>query len=137
MKIDSIQNGVVIDHIPAGRAMKLYELLKLDELDAEVIIIKNASSGKFGKKDIIIIAAETALKLDVIGYVAPEATVSTIKNAATIEKRSMSLPEKLTNVIKCKNPSCITSCEQELDSVFKLTDRGNRIYRCIYCEARA
>lgn len=137
MKIDSIQNGVVIDHITAGRAMKLYELLRLDELDASVAIIKNASSKKSTKKDIIKIDANIELNLDVIGYVDPQATVNIIKNGVLVEKKSMCLPETLTNVIKCKNPRCITSCEQELDNIFRLTDREHNVYRCIYCEAKA
>lgn len=137
MKIDSIQNGVVIDHITAGRAMKLYELLRLDELDASVAIIKNASSKKSTKKDIIKIDADIELNLDVIGYVDPQATVNIIKNGVLVEKKSMCLPETLTNVIKCKNPRCITSCEQELDNIFRLTDREHNVYRCIYCEAKA
>lgn len=137
MKIDSIQNGVVIDHITAGRAMKLYELLGLDELDASVAIIKNASSKKTTKKDIIKIDADIELNLDVIGYVDPQATVNIIKNGVLVEKKSMCLPETLTNVIKCKNPRCITSCEQELDNIFRLTDREHSVYRCIYCEAKA
>ncbi len=137
MKIDSIQNGVVIDHITAGRAMKLYELLRLDELDASVAIIKNASSKKTTKKDIIKIDADIELNLDVIGYVDPQATVNIIKNGVLVEKKSMCLPETLTNVIKCKNPRCITSCEQELDNIFRLTDREHNVYRCIYCEAKA
>ncbi len=137
MKIDSIQNGVVIDHITAGRAMKLYELLRLDELDASVAIIKNASSKKTTKKDIIKIDADIELNLDVIGYVDPQATVNIIKNGVLVEKKLMCLPETLTNVIRCKNPRCITSCEQELDNIFRLTDREHKVYRCIYCEAKA
>ncbi len=136
MNIDPIQNGVVIDHITPGRAMKLYELLKLDELEASVAIIKNASSKKTGKKDIIKIDADIELNLDVIGYVDPQATVNRIRDGKRTEKRSMCLPETLTNVIKCKNPRCITSCEQELAHIFRLTDRENKIYRCLYCETK-
>lgn len=136
MNIDPIQNGVVIDHITPGRAMKLYELLKLDELEASVAIIKNASSKKTGKKDIIKIDADIEPNLDVIGYVDPQATVNRIRDGKRTEKRSMCLPETLTNVIKCKNPRCITSCEQELAHIFRLTDRENKIYRCLYCETK-
>jgi aspartate carbamoyltransferase regulatory subunit len=137
MNIDSIQNGVVIDHISAGSGMKLYELLGLDKLDCSVAIIKNASSHKKGKKDIIKIDTEFPLNLDIVGYVDPEATVNIIKDGKLVEKRELSIPEKLVNVIKCKNPRCITSTEQELDHVFRLVDKEEKIYRCIYCEARA
>ena len=137
MKIDSIQNGVVIDHITAGYGMRLYELLNLASLDVSVAIIKNVASKKMGKTDIIKIDADIELNLDVIGFVDPEATVNIIKNGMLLEKKSIDMPETLTNVIKCKNPRCITSCEQELDNIFKLTDKKNKVYRCIYCETKA
>lgn len=137
MNVDSIKNGVVIDHITAGCGMKLYELLELDSLDVSVAIIKNVSSKKMGKKDIIKIDADIKVNLDVIGYVDPDATVNIIKDGVLIEKKVISLPQTLTNVIKCKNPRCITTCEQELDHVFKLTDKENKVYRCIYCETKA
>lgn len=137
MNIDSIQNGVVIDHIKAGCGMKLYDLLNLDELDVSVAIIKNVTSKKMGKKDIIKIDADIELDFDVIGYVDPDATVNIIKNGALTDKKSIGLPQTLTNVIKCKNPRCITSCEQELDHVFKLTDKNSKTYRCVYCETKA
>lgn len=137
MNIDAIENGIVIDHITAGKAMKLYSLLKLDELDAQVAIIKNASSRKMGKKDIIKIDAEIEVNLDAIGYVDPSATVSIIRNGKLDTKHNLDLPEKLVNVIMCRNPRCITSTEQELDHVFRLTDAGNKVYRCIYCESNA
>ena len=137
MNIDSIQNGVVIDHITAGLGMKLYELLDLDSLDASIALIKNVVSKKMGKKDIIKIDADIELNLDVIGYVDPDATINVIKDGNLVEKRSIEMPETLTNVIKCKNPRCITSCEQELDNIFKLTDKEEKVYRCIYCETKA
>ena len=137
MNIDSIQNGVVIDHITAGRGMKLYDLLGLDKLDCSVAIIKNVNSGKMGKKDIIKIDADIPVNLDVIGYVDPGATVNIIHGCELTEKRTIEMPETLTNVIKCKNPRCITSVEQELDHVFKLTDKAEKVYRCIYCETKA
>ena len=137
MNIDSIQNGVVIDHITAGRGMKLYDLLGLDKLDCSVAIIKNVNSGKMGKKDIIKIDADIPVNLDVIGYVDPGATVNIIHGGELTEKRTIEMPETLTNVIKCKNPRCITSVEQELDHVFKLTDKAEKVYRCIYCETKA
>ena len=137
MNIDSIQNGVVIDHITAGQGMKLYHLLKLDETDLSVAIIRNVVSRKMGKKDIIKIDAEFPVNLDIIAYVDPGATVNIIRNGALVEKRQMELPEMLTDVLTCKNPRCITSTEQELKHVFRLTDRENKVYRCIYCETKA
>lgn len=137
MNIDSIQNGVVIDHIEAGCGMKLYKLLKLDELDVSVALIKNVQSKKMGKKDIIKIDADMDVNLDVIGYVDPSATVNVIKDGVLAEKLSIDMPETLVNVIKCKNPRCISSCEQELDQIFKLADKSTKEYRCIYCETKA
>lgn len=137
MNIDSIKNGIVIDHIPAGSGMKLYELLRLGKLDCPVAIIKNAASSAMGKKDIIKIDADIPVNLDIIGYVAPNVTINIIRDGTLCEKRAISLPTTLKNVIKCKNPRCITSTEQEIDHVFKLEDAKNRIYRCIYCETKA
>ena len=137
MNIDSITNGYVIDHITAGRGMMLYKLLGLDKAECSVAIIKNVSSGKMGKKDIIKVDANIPLSFDVIGYVDNGATVNIIKDGKLIEKKSIGMPETLTNVIKCKNPRCITSVEQELDHIFKLTDKEEKIYRCIYCETKA
>ena len=137
MNIDAIQNGIVIDHIPAGAGMELYKLLGLDTLDCSVAIIKNAHSNKAGKKDIIKIDAEIPVNLDLIGYLAPHAKINFIRDGILIEKRDATLPKTLTNVIKCKNPRCITSTEQELDQIFRLTDPEKRLYRCIYCEAKA
>ena len=137
MNIDSIQNGIVIDHITAGRGMRLYELLGLDSLDCSVAIIKNVTSKKMGKKDIIKIDADVDINMDVIGFVDPQATVNIIKNGERADKRCIDMPLELTNVIRCMNPRCITTTEQELDHVFRLTDRENKIYRCIYCETKA
>ena len=137
MNVDSIQNGIVIDHISAGKGMMLYDLLGLDQLDASIAIIKNVNSKKLGKKDIIKIDAGIPVDLDLIGYVDPDATVNIIKNGILIEKRSPELPEVLVDVIKCKNPRCITSVEQELKHIFRLTDKEHHVYRCIYCETQA
>lgn len=137
MNIDSIQNGIVIDHITAGKGMKLYELLGLDSLDCSVAIIKNVVSRKMGKKDIIKVDADIPVSIDVIGYIDPGATVNIIKNGALTDKLSIQIPAILTNVIKCKNPRCITTTEQELDHVFRLTDKENKTYRCVYCETKA
>ncbi|MBR4548936.1 MAG: aspartate carbamoyltransferase regulatory subunit [Oscillospiraceae bacterium] len=137
MNIDSIQNGIVIDHISAGRGMKLYELLGLEKLDCSVAIIKNVHSEKMGKKDIIKIDAEIPVNLDVIGYVDPGVSVNFIRDGVLVEKRRIDMPQRLTNVLFCKNPRCICAVEQELDHVFLLTDRKNKIYRCLYCETKA
>ncbi len=137
MKIDSIVNGIVIDHITAGRGMELYRLLGLDKLDCSVAIIKNVHSNKMGKKDIIKIDSDIPLNMDVLGYVDPGVTVDIIKDEKLVDKKSISLPREITNVIFCKNPRCITSTEQELPHVFRLTDTENRVYRCMYCETKA
>ena len=137
MNIDSITNGIVIDHITAGRSMKLYGLLGIDCLDCSVAIIKNAVSSKMGKKDIIKIDADIPVDLDLIGYVDPKITVNIIKDGKLVEKKRIAVPEKLKNVIKCKNPRCITSTEQDIEHIFKLADKQNGTYRCIYCDTKA
>lgn len=137
MNVDSITNGVVIDHITAGKSMRLYELLGLESLECPVAMIKNVTSGRMGKKDIIKIDAAIDIDLDVIGYVDPAATVNIIKDGVLVEKKSIEMPRMLVDVIKCKNPRCITSTEQELKHLFRLTDRENKIYRCVYCETKA
>lgn len=137
MNIDSIQNGVVIDHITAGSGMRLYHLLGLEATDLSVAIIRNVTSRKMGKKDIIKIDADIDVNLDVIGYVDPGATVNIIRGGELVEKKAIEMPETLTDVIKCKNPRCITGTEQELKHVFRLTDREKKEYRCIYCETKA
>lgn len=137
MKIDSIQNGIVIDHITAGRAMDLYELLGLKNVECSVAMLMNVTSSKMGKKDIIKLDADIPVDLDAIGYVDPGATVNYIKNGVLDHKQSIRMPKMLKNVIKCKNPRCITTIEQELDQIFKLTDEEHKVYRCLYCETQA
>ena len=137
MIIGSIKNGMVIDHITAGGGAKLYDLLGLDGLDCSIALIRNVASKKMGRKDIIKIDASIPVNLDVIGYVDPDATVNIIRDGKLVEKKSIPMPEQLVNVIKCKNPRCITSCEQELDHIVRLTDRDRKVYRCIYCETKA
>lgn len=137
MKIDDIKNGIVIDHISAGKAMDIYHFLNLEGLDCSVAIIMNVQSRKMGKKDIIKIDDELDVDLNVLGYIDPDVTINIIKNGALTEKRRTELPDRIENVIKCKNPRCITSDEPELPQIFKLTERENRVYRCIYCESRA
>ena len=137
MVIDTIKNGIVIDHIGAGKAMELYQILGLDQLDCTVAILKNVPSKKNGRKDIIKIDSVLDLDWDVLGYVDPNITVNIIREGQQVEKRKLKLPEKLVDVIRCKNPRCITSVEQELQQVFLLTDPEERVYRCRYCEAEA
>ena len=137
MNIDSIHNGYVLDHIQAGASMEIYRLLNLEALDCSVALIKNAPSGKMGKKDIIKIDRVLDVDLDALGYIDPDITINVIVDGALAQKRHPELPETITNIIKCKNPRCITTTEQELAQVFKLTDREKRVYRCLYCEGQA
>ena len=137
MRIDAIKNGLVIDHIEAGKAMEIVGLLKLDMLECPIAIIKNAPSKRLGKKDIIKIDADIELNTDILGYIDPNITVNVIKDGEIVEKKHVELPEMLKDVISCKNPRCISSCEQELPQIFKLTDKENRVYRCLYCETKA
>ncbi len=136
MNIDSIKNGIVIDHITAGKSFLIYSLLGLDKLGTTVALIKNAASKKSGKKDIIKVDGDFYPDTDILGFVDPGATVNIIKDSVIVEKKTLTLPEKLVGVIKCKNPRCITSTEQELPDIFKLTDRSSATYRCIYCESK-
>ena len=137
MTVDEIKNGIVLDHITAGHGMKLYKLLGLDNLECSVALIKNAPSRKMGKKDIIKIDADIELNTEIIGYVDPDTTVNIIKDGKNVEKKTIELPQRLTNVLTCKNPRCISATEQELPQVFTLADKENRVYRCLYCEAKA
>lgn len=137
MIINPITDGIVLDHIKAGKAMELYHILGLDELECAVAIIKNANSAKMGKKDIIKIDQVIDLNLDVLGYLDPGITVNIIRDGKRIKHGRLELPEQVEGVITCKNPRCITTIEQELPQVFRLTDRENGVYRCIYCEAKA
>ena len=137
MNIDSVRNGVVIDHITAGNGARLYELLGLDCLTCTVAFIRNVPSKKMGRKDIIKVDGDVSLNLDVIGYVDPAATVNIIRDGELVEKRTIEMPLQLVNVIKCKNPRCITTTEQELAHIVRLTDREKKVYRCIYCETKA
>ena len=136
MNIDSIVNGIVIDHITAGKGMEIYNLLNLGKLPCMVALINNATSEKMGRKDIIKIDAAIELDTDALGFVDPGVTVSIIADGKTVEKKKLDLPLELEGVLHCKNPRCITSTEQELAPVFKLTDRAKREYRCIYCESK-
>lgn len=136
MNIDGINNGLVIDHIEAGKGMELYNALHLGDLECSVALIKNVTSKKMGRKDIIKVDEVIDVDLDVLGFIDPDITVNTIQNNEIVSKAHIELPKQVKNIIKCKNPRCITSTEQELPHIFKLTDPDKRIYRCIYCETK-
>ncbi len=136
LNIGGLNEGVVIDHIKAGGAMEIYNYLGLEKLDCSVAIIKNARSNKMGKKDIIKIEGPITVNLDILGVLDSSITINVIRDNEIVEKRTLALPEMVTNVIKCKNPRCMTSIEQELPHRFKLTDKENRVYRCLYCEQK-
>ena len=134
MNIDSIHNGVVLDHIQAGKSMEIYKYLHLDQLDCSVAIIKNVRSGRMGKKDIIKIDSPMEVDLDVLGYIDSNITINIIRSGELVEKKHVELPEKLVNIIRCKNPRCITVAEPQLDSIFLLSNADNHTYRCAYCD---
>lgn len=134
LNIGVITDGIVIDHIKAGRAMDIYTYLNLEKLDCSVAIIKNAKSNQMGKKDIIKIDGFLDINLDILGVMDRNITVNIIRNGNIVEKRNLNLPKEVTDIIKCKNPRCITSVEQEIPHSFKLTDEVKGIYRCVYCE---
>ena len=137
LNVGAITEGFVLDHIKAGNSMRIYHDLQLDKLDCTVAIIKNAKSNKMGKKDIIKVECPIEmLDLDILGFIDNNITVNIIKDEKIVEKKVLKLPERVTNVIKCKNPRCITSIEQGLDHVFVLTDPEKEIYRCMYCEQK-
>lgn len=137
MNIDAIRNGIVIDHITAGKAMQVYNMLNLDKLDCQVTIIRNAASTRTGTKDIIKIASDKDLDLGVLSFVCPTATINVIRDGRVLEKRNVELPEKIVDILKCKNPRCITTTEQEIHHVFVLTDAEKGEYRCMYCDTKA
>jgi aspartate carbamoyltransferase regulatory subunit len=134
LNIDSIKDGIVIDHIQAKKGLDIYNALKLGELDCSVAIITNAKSNKMGRKDIIKIDKNIDLDLNILGYIDPNITINIIENDERVDKYHVELPKEITNIIKCKNPRCITSIEQELKHIFILTDKEKRTYRCKYCE---
>lgn len=137
LNISGLQEGIVLDHIPAGKSMEIYKHLGLERLDCQVAIIKNARSQKMGRKDIIKIEGGLdKVDLDVLGFIEDKITVNIIRDNEIVEKKALKLPKKIKNIIRCKNPRCITSIEQELPHVFVLTDEANKIYRCMYCEEK-
>lgn len=137
MIIGQLRDGYVLDHITAGRGMEIYKLLGLGELDCSVAMIKNADSVKMGLKDIIKIGRLVELDFAALAYVDPGITVDIIRDGQRVEKKRLSLPEKLTGVIRCRNPRCITSTEQGIVHEFRLTDRVKKVYRCVYCDSMA
>ena len=137
MRIGHIENGIVLDHITPGNAMNIYNVLGLGKLDCAVALIKNADSPKMGTKDIIKISTNLDIDLDILGYLDPGITVNIIKDGVLAEKRNLTLPAQIKDVIRCKNPRCITSVEPGINQVFKLTDKNSRVYRCIYCESES
>ena len=134
LNIDSVEKGLVIDHIQAGKAMEIYHYLNLDKMDCSVAIIKNAKSKKLGKKDIIKVENNINMDLKVLGFIDPNITINVIDKSVIIDKINLQLPQEIENVVKCKNPRCITSIEQEVTHKFKLTDKEKKIYRCVYCD---
>ena len=137
LNVGALREGYVLDHIKAGKAMTIYHDLKLDKLDCTVAIIKNARSNKMGRKDIIKIEGPMEnIDLDILGYIDHNITVNVIRNNKIVEKKALNLPKKITNVIRCKNPRCITSIEQELPHIFYLADEKTETYRCMYCEEK-
>ena len=137
LNVGAIEEGFVLDHIKAGKSMTIYHDLKLDKLDCCVAIIKNARSNKMGKTDIIKVECPVdMMNLDTLGFIDHNITVNVISGGEIIEKKELKLPKKIVNVIQCRNPRCITSIEQELDQIFLLTDPGNEVYRCMYCEEK-
>lgn len=137
LKIDSIERGVVLDHIKAGKGMEIYHYLNLDKLDCPIAIIKNVKSNRLGKKDIIKIEDNIDTDLEMLGFIDNNITVNIIENGEIVQKKKITLPAQIKNILKCKNPRCITSIEQEIPHIFKLTDMDKGIYRCIYCEQEA
>ncbi len=135
MNIDGVKNGIVLDHIKAGKSMMVYELLGLDRLDSCVAVIQNAESDKYGKKDIIKIDDRIDIDLDILGYIDSNITVNLVKDGSLEQKLHLELPKTIKNVIRCKNPRCITTTEQEIVHTFRLVDAEKKAYRCIYCDA--
>ena len=137
LNVGQLNEGVVLDHIQAGKSMQIYRYLKLDQMDCCVAIIKNAHSNKMGKKDIIKVECPIdELNLDALGFIDHRITVNIIHDGHIVEKKELSLPQRLVNIVRCRNPRCITSVEQEIDHIFFLADEKKEVYRCLYCEER-
>ena len=137
LTVSSISEGFFLDHIEAGKSMEIYKYMNLDKLDCCVAIIKNAKSEKMGKNDIMKNECPIdIIDLDILGFIDHNITINIIQHDVVVEKKRLTLPKEIRNVIRCKNPRCITSIEQELDHVFVLTDEEKEIYRCKYCEEK-
>lgn len=134
LNIDSVERGIVIDHIQAGKGMEVYKYLNLDKLESSVAIIKNAKSNKMGKKDIIKVENEINIDMTALGFIDPNITINIIENDKIARKINLQLPEEVTNIVKCKNPRCISTIEQEIPHIFKLTNKEEKTYRCVYCD---
>lgn len=132
--VDSIENGIVIDHISPSKSKAIYEYLDLDNLDCQIALIKNVKSNRTFKKDIIKIESEMEIDTEALSFIDSKITINIIKHGKIVEKKKLELPKEISNVVKCKNPRCITSIEQEIVHIFRLTDEENQTYRCIYCE---
>ena len=137
MRVDSMKDGMVIDHIACGKAMDIYSMLSLDKLDCAIALLQSVPSKKMGKKDIIKIDRILDINFDALGFISPNITIDIIRGGEVVEKKHIELPEKLTDILVCKNPRCITSVEQDIHHVFRLTDKEKGIYRCIYCDTKA
>ena len=137
MKIDAIKNGIVIDHIDAGCGMQIYQMLGMDKLSCPVALLRNVPSKKLGHKDIIKVDGELDIDLDILGYFSPNVTVNFIRDGKLVDKRHIDLPMRITDLLRCKNPRCITTTEQDIHHIFRLADPDKRTYRCIYCDAKA
>ena len=137
MRVDSMKDGMVIDHIACGKAMDIYSMLSLDKLDCAVALLQSVPSKKMGKKDIIKIDRILDINFDALGFISPNITIDIVRGGEVVEKKHIELPEKLTDILVCKNPRCITSVEQDIHHVFRLTDKEKGTYRCIYCDTKA
>jgi len=137
MKIDAIKNGIVIDHIEAGCGLQIYQMLGMDKLSCPVALLRNVPSKKLGHKDIIKVDGELDIDLDILGYFSPNVTVNFIRDGKLVDKRHIDLPTRITDLLRCKNPRCITTTEQDIHHIFRLADPEKRTYRCIYCDAKA
>lgn len=137
MRVDSMKDGIVIDHIACGKAMDIYSMLSLDKLDCAVALLQSVPSKKMGKKDIIKIDCIIDINFDELGFISPNITIDIVRGGEVVEKKHIELPEKLTDILVCKNPRCITSVEQDIHHVFRLTDKEKGTYRCIYCDTKA
>ena len=136
MNVDAIKNGIVIDHIQPGKGMEIYRFLNLESLGCPVALMMNVTSRQMGSKDIIKVDGPIGFDLNVLGFIDPGVTIDVIENEVCVRKYHPELPEELRGVVRCKNPRCISTVEQELPQVFRLTDRKNKIYRCVYCDGR-